>query len=96
MSTKIEAAFNVGRFSKIKFTVGEGGVGSDMAMMWKLVDEVTGASSRYNLYAPSDHSADTINMHYALVSADPADTAPIVKSTCSPSQYKAWTTTWAV
>jgi len=84
------------RLSPIKFTGGKGGVGSDMAMMWKLVNEDTGASSRHNAHAPSTLSADTINLHYASVSADPAYTAPIVKSTCSPSQYEAWPTTWAI
>jgi len=79
-------AFNAGRLSRINFTGGEGSVGSDMAIMWKLVNEVTGASSCHNLQAPTDLSADAINLHYASVSTDPAYTAPLMKSTCSPSQ----------
>jgi len=79
------AKFNAGRLADIGST-GEGGwVGSDTSPMWKLVNDITGVSSRHFQSTPTGFTADFINTHYASVSTDCSYSATLPRLSCSPA-----------
>jgi len=90
LSIKIGTAitkFNAGRLAYIGFTGEEGGVGSDTSRMWKLVNDITGASSYHFQPTPTGLTADSIIAHYASVSTDSSYSAPLPRSSGSPAAY---------
>jgi len=100
LSIKIGVAitkFNAGHLADIGSTGERGWVGFDMSQMWKLVNDITGASSRHFQSTPTGLTADSINTHYASVSTDCSYSAPLPRLSCSPVPTTAqWPTTWAV
>jgi len=69
LSIKIGVAitkFNAGRLADIGSTSEGGWVGSDTLRMWKLVNDITGASSRHFQSTPTGLTADSINRLHTM------------------------------